>query len=371
MNILFITNNLPPIVDGVGDYTYNLACEFARHGHNVHIICRKCEQIRVDYSDLKVVPMVEKWNRVAGKQIVEYIRDNGIDVVSLQYVPHGFHPKGLPFGLISCLEEIKKTNVKIMTFCHEVSVEYQKGNLKQRLLEFLMKRVTRRILKISDYVSTSIVHYRDMIAHIDKRNKDIAIIPIVSNIPETDIQETERQKLRRTIANDDEIIIAFFGMRNTASCLAAIKNFQDKGHRIKILFIGKIPAAAKGNLPNDSFKTGVLDVKDIYKYFLVADIMMLPENNISGCSFKSGSLAAAMRVGLPIITAKGYLTDSILVNGRNIVFTDFVSIENIEKSISGLLADEKKRLEIGSAAKQLVGNRTWEYTYNEYMKVLS
>lgn len=370
MTILFITNNLPPIVDGVGDYTYNLASEFARHGHQVHIICRKCEQIRVDYGDLKVVPMVERWNRSTGRRIAEYIFNNNIDVVSLQYVPHGFHPKGLPFGLISCMEGIKKTNVRIMTFCHEVSVEYQKGNLKQRLSEFLMKRVSKRILGLSDYAGTSIVHYKDMIAQINKRSENIAVIPIASNIPETDIQETKKQELRQTIAKDDETIIAFFGMRNTTSSLAAIKNLQNQGHRIKILFIGKIPAAAKDSLPSDCFKTGVLDTKDIYKYFLVSDIMMLPENNISGCSFKSGSLAAAMRAGLPVITATGYLTDSSLVNGRNIVFTDFDSQESIEHAISDLLSDKRKRQEIGSAAKQLVGNRTWEYTYNEYMKIL-
>ena len=30
---------MPPIVDGVGDYTYNLAHEFALHGHEVIVIC--------------------------------------------------------------------------------------------------------------------------------------------------------------------------------------------------------------------------------------------------------------------------------------------------------------------------------------------
>lgn len=38
MKILFITNNFPPIVDGVGDYTYNIAKQFAEHNHKVYII---------------------------------------------------------------------------------------------------------------------------------------------------------------------------------------------------------------------------------------------------------------------------------------------------------------------------------------------
>ena len=41
MRILFITNQMPPLVDGVGDYTCNLARGFARHGHEAAVVCRE------------------------------------------------------------------------------------------------------------------------------------------------------------------------------------------------------------------------------------------------------------------------------------------------------------------------------------------
>lgn len=370
MNILFITNHLPPIVDGVGDYTYNLAREFAGHGHNVHVICRANKEICKDYRGITVVPVIKNWNKTAGKQIVAYIRQYHVDVVSLQYVPHGFHPKGLPFGLVAVLKEIKKTGVKVMTFCHEVSVEYQHGTIKQRLLEMLMKYVTKSILHLSDYVGTSIVYYHNMIQRLCASHRDIAIIPIVSNIPVMGHTQEELSKLRNTIAPKGEHIIAFFGMRDTATSIAAIKKLQDEGQRIKVLFIGKTPACMADKLPSGSYKTGILDTKDIYKYFLVTDIMVLPEDNISGCSFKSGSLAAAMRAGLPIITAKGCLTDTSLVDMKNIVFTDFSSYGNIVSALSLLLGNKEERQRIGMNAQRLVATRTWKYTYQEYMKIL-
>lgn len=370
MTILFITNHLPPIVDGVGDYTYNIAMEFARHGHKVHIICRANKEIRKNYQGITVAPVIADWNKTAGKQIAAYVRQHQVDVVSLQYVPHGFHPKGLPFGLVVALKEVKKTGVKVMTFCHEVSVEYWHGTIKQQLLEMMMKYVTKSILHLSDYVGTSIVYYHNMIQRLCGSHRDIAIIPIVSNIPVTEHTHEELAELRNAIAPEGEYIVAFFGMRNTVTSLAAIEKLQDEGQRVKSLFIGKIPAGMVDKLPTDSYRTGILDTKDIYKYFLVADILILPENNIWGCSFKSGSLVTAMRAGLPSITAKGCLTDTSLINGENVIFTDFSQKEKIISALRQLFESKEKRQRIGINAQQLVDTRTWKYTYQEYMKIL-
>lgn len=41
MHILFITTAFPPLVDGVGDYTYNLAQEFVNNGHQAIVVCKK------------------------------------------------------------------------------------------------------------------------------------------------------------------------------------------------------------------------------------------------------------------------------------------------------------------------------------------
>jgi len=370
MTILFVCNNLPPIVDGVGDYTLNLSKEFANHGHTVYVVCRKDERISTDYQDITIFPAVEKWNRDTGRLIAAYIRQHDVDVVSLQYVPHGFHPKGLPFGLVAVLKEIKKTDVKVMTFCHEVSVEYRHGTLKQRLLEMTMKHITKSVLRLSDYVGTSICHYRDMIHSLMEKNMDIAVIPIASNIPEAAYPKEELLKLRRTVATDEELIVAFFGMRNIKTSLGAIKHLQEEGKSIKTLFIGKIPASMAEKLPMNCYKTGILDTKDIYKYFLISDIMVLPENNISGCSFKSGSLAAAMQAGLPVITAKGGLTDSSLIDGENILFTDFSSSERIALSMSCLLCNKEVRERIGANAKKVQTDNTWNNTYNGYIELV-
>ena len=108
MKILFITNNLPPIVDGVGDYTYNIAKQFVEHEHEVYIICRNNPQINTQVQGMTILPIIDKWDRNCYKPIISIIQKKVIDVVSLQYVPHGFHPKGLPFSIIKLTKKIKK-----------------------------------------------------------------------------------------------------------------------------------------------------------------------------------------------------------------------------------------------------------------------
>lgn len=101
---------MPLNIDGVGDYTANLAREFARYGHFVTVVCRDCRYIKTNYEDIKVYPVVRTWNRAAVQSILEVIRVNTIEWVCLQYVPHGFHPKGLPFGPIIYSESDKEAS---------------------------------------------------------------------------------------------------------------------------------------------------------------------------------------------------------------------------------------------------------------------
>lgn len=49
----------------------NLACEFARHGHKVTVVCRKLKDIRIDYEDIDVKPIVETWNKKAIAPVCE------------------------------------------------------------------------------------------------------------------------------------------------------------------------------------------------------------------------------------------------------------------------------------------------------------
>lgn len=370
MKILFITNNFPPIVDGVGDYTYNIAKQFSEHGHEVFIICKKNLKINTEISRIEVLPIIDKWDLSCHKPIIRFIKDKKIDVVSLQYVPHGFHPKGLPFPIIKLTKEIKKSNTKLFTFFHEVSVEKEKGNIRRTLLSIVMQYISKRIIENSDYVATSIEYYRNMMLKLVPYKKNIPLIPIASNIPETTLSEKDLLDLKKRIAPNNEVIISFFGIRNIQNSVDAISSLKREGYKIKILLIGKTSKNLPKNLPYDTIKTGVLEIEEIDKFIKVSDIFILSEGK-SGCSFKSGSLAAGLRNKLPIITSKGKLTSSVLEDRKNILFTDFNNSYKIGNTILYILNNKDISLSIGREAYNTTIDFTWNETYNKYINLLN
>lgn len=62
-----------------------------------------------------------------------------------------------------------------------------------------------------------------------------------------------------------------------------------------------------------------------------------------GCSFKSGSLIAALRNRLPVITSRGKFTSALLKLDENICFADFNSAKSVKAAMLSLLKNEELR----------------------------
>lgn len=371
MKILFITNNLPPIVDGVGDYTYNIAKQFVKHNHKVYIICRNDSQIDTTSKNITILPIIEKWNINCCKSIVTLIKKETIDIVSLQYVPHGFHPKGLPFPIIKLTKEIKKCDTKLFTFFHEVGVEKEKGNIKKTILSILMQYISKKIIENSDYTATSIEYYKNMMLKLVPYKGDIPLIPIASNVPETKLSKEELFNLKKELAPKNETIISFFGIRNIQTSIDAISELKNEGYKLKVLLIGKTSNNLPQNLPHDSIKTGTLNIEEIDKYFKVSDIFILPAGVKSGCAFKSGSLSTAIVNLIPIISNKGIMTSSRLQNKTNIIFSTITDKNSIKKNILELITNKVLYNNIKSNMLNLRYEFSWDKTYEKYINILN
>lgn len=369
MTILFITNNLPPVVDGVGDYTYNIARQFAMYRHKVYIACRENAEVDTHVEGMTIVPCVKAWNWSCYKPIVRLIREKGIEVVSLQYVPHGFHPKGLPFPLIRLVKKIKECGVKTLLFCHELFVLPVPFSIRRSLLSFLMISIMDRIVRICDCVATSNDFYRTLLYKYTSFKGNIAVIPIASNIPIVDYDAEFLNSFRKTIARDNEIILSFFGNRNIQTSLNVINRLLQRDIPIVPLFIGKVPLHY-ANVPANAVRTGILNVHDLSKYIQISDILLMPEDNEFGCSFKSGTLASGLLAGVPVVTSRGKMTPDILKDKKNICFSDFANEQALETDIAVLINDKGMRLRISRNAKVIGIANSWFNAYTKYIIVL-
>lgn len=369
MKILFITNNLPPLVDGVGDYTYNIAKQFMRHNHEVYIICRNNPQINTNVLGITILPIINKWNCNCYKPIINVIKNNSIDVVSLQYVPHGYHPKGLPLGLIPMVRTIKKTGVKIMIFFHEVCIDYHGWNIKRTLCSWGIKYIAKELIKNSDFVATSIEHYVKRIQELHK-NINVPAIRIVSNIPNHTYNKEYLKHLKDKIAPNGEFIILFFGKRNVHYQVEAIQELISQGYKIIVLSLGNTYFLSQ-NYKIPIYRTGLLDINELSQFFQIADCFCLPENEESGATFKSGSLAAGLQYGLPIITNSGFMTENTLMNGINILFVKANDKDSFKKELIHLMKDKLFAKNISNNARNIGKTLTWDNTYKHYINLIT
>ncbi len=367
MNILFITNKLPPAIDGVGDYTFNLAREFALHGNEVSIICHITQSPPPLSAHIEIYPCIERWDSSSIPVIAQIINAKRCDIVSLQYVPHGFHPKGLPFGLIDIARSIKRQGVPLFTFAHEIYARAKVWQVRRYIASVLMQWISRQIIEQSQYIATSIPHYRDMIEGLLSSPRGVEVISIASNVPYKEIAVNALREIRSTIATKDQLIISFFGYRDINSSIKAIERLRLRGVKIKLLLIGKLHPNTLA--PIDTYTTGKLKIEELDKYLQLSDILILPEESSQGVSFKSGSLAAALQRGLPVITSSGLMTDRQLLDGENIIFTDFASIDSIAKSIERL-TNRALRNKVSRGAKIIASTISWRATYNRYIEMI-
>jgi glycosyltransferase involved in cell wall biosynthesis len=69
-----------------------------------------------------------------------------------------------------------------------------------------------------------------------------------------------------------------------------------------------------------------MSAESIYQHLSLGQIFFMPEDinakNEGGTSHKSGSLACAFSLGIPIVGIKGDMNNRLLGNGKNIVLVD-------------------------------------------------
>lgn len=193
MNILFITASLEPGKDGVGDYTLRLAEAVRDKGVRVFCIALadrhltpKTELdfrgpfVKSDVADIRRLSSDTPWKkRIAILQAI--IDDFRPDWVSLQYVPHGFDQRGLPFGFPRLLSLLRGDFQWHIMF-HELWIGEEPGySPLQKVIGWFQKRIVRKLASATrGRLHTSNPTYE---ARLKNTGCPADILPLFSNIP--------------------------------------------------------------------------------------------------------------------------------------------------------------------------------------------
>jgi hypothetical protein len=190
MRLAFFCSCLEPGRDGVGDYTRRLAAECIRQGHASVAVALNDGQVSqpvfesqsVEDISLLVLrlPAGFSWDaRIAeARKWVEAFRP---DWMSLQFVPFGYHPKGLCFGLAKKLSRIQPQAAWQIMF-HELWLGLgANSSFKHRLWGALQRSI---VCGLVHRLRPRIVHtqadpYQQA---LQRQNISASILPLFGNI---------------------------------------------------------------------------------------------------------------------------------------------------------------------------------------------
>lgn len=329
MTILFLCASLEPGRDGVGDYTRRLMDQINALGHTTlaiaihdrHItpFCNDPAALLQTSFSLKQEARFSCSQRWAARiqAIAGILEEFQPDWTSLQYVPHGFQNKGLPFLLPSRLARLRACGRWHLMF-HELWVLPKKrSSFKDSMISAAQRAIARRILST---LKPARIHTSNPVYQRRLRDAGIqsAVLPLLSNIPLQNPPRFSREGFLSSILPGldprSAWIFVFFGSLRRAGLntdlLAQIEAARVCASKKHCVFVSIGRAGEQGEALWEEMKTcenpffsfekvGEIPSGDVSSFLQVADfgIALTPAHLLG----KSGSASAMRSHGLPVV----------------------------------------------------------------------
>jgi glycosyltransferase involved in cell wall biosynthesis len=372
MKIVFISSNYPPTICGVGDHTYYLVQEMMRQGIDVHVIC-SASQTEAQSKGEVLYPVVKRWNTEGGRLVSKIIEDIQPDWVIVQMVAYAYNMKGLPWQMMSLYKNLRRLDVKTLTVFHEIRIKPE-GNIIKWTLSNLQTYLARRLSKMSTKVVTSIDLYADMLKDFSDK---LTVIPIGSNIIPVALNPEQSLQLRQKHAiNSDATIICTFGNRNVETYLPAFDRLVKDNPQLIWLLCGRTQTTAQVLKSRTYIRyVGEMPADDVYRHLALGDVFFMPdpvnENGEGGSSNKSGSLACACSLGIPIVATKGNLNNALLLEGEKMILTDINDTNALYESLKMCLESKAVSKKMATNALRFYHEElTWAVLAEKFLSVL-
>lgn len=349
MPILLIAPSLSPGTSGVGDYAARLADGLQQKGAACRLLSL-CESESPDTSyqdrlDERILRLRANSSWPARMKDLSSLRsDFEPQVVSLQFVTYGYHPKGLPFGLATRLRNVL-TDVRFEVMFHEIWCGGRGARLRDQVYGFLQRRIIRDLVRQLNPVVIH-THATPYLEALRQEGWNPRQLPLFSNIPVTEswcAQSFDQWFEARSgfQGATSRVIFCLFGSLypqwQPDSLLPVVRQYlTQRGRKGLILSIGH-----RGSAGNGAWEK-VVRQSDEQLHCL--DLGPLAEQEISQCLHasdygisttppdliqKSAAAAAMFEHGLPVLASRPPVygeamakmvgkTVPLLIQGRNL-----------------------------------------------------
>ena len=241
---------------------------------------------------------------------------------------------------------------------------------------------TNKFISVSKYMQDDL----KLFTNINDNNRFFVLKNMIDRVKfDKEISKEEEQKIKQkyNIMPDDKIII-FVGRlteeKGIKQLLLAIDTI--KNAKIKILIVGSyfFNTKVRNDFINEIDKiidrnrekiifTGYINYDDIYKYYKIADIAVLPSmwEEPAGLTIQEAEVC-----GLPIITTySGGIPEYVNNDNAIILNRDDSLIDNLKISIEMLLEDNDKRNKMKNSSLEIGNKISITDYYNDFIKIIN
>jgi glycosyltransferase involved in cell wall biosynthesis len=360
MKIDIINHALPPILDGIGDYTSKLAEELA-HQHEITVITDSQFE-PTPIPNVQIAGIFDRNKPRSCRRIIEYVEESRPDWVLLQYCCFGYGKWGMNLVLPEVLHEIKRKckTTQIAVMVHESFVQIE--NVKLAVMTTWQRWQLWRIGQAADIMLYSTVAFRsDLINWFPKqRNR---VLPVGSNIPFVTISRDEARS-QLNIAKST-IVLGLFGNARQPEVVELMvrsaETVAKSGTDTLLLYIGKDAASVKSHIGDlKLLDLGPLGAEAVSRALTAVDIYLCAYND--GVSTRRGSFMAGLQHGCAIVGNLGRHTDDNLkeADGRAFLLAEVGDPSQYIDHVVQLARNTEARHLLSSNARTMYeSNYTW------------
>jgi hypothetical protein len=186
MLVTSLVTRLPPLIDGVGDYAFNLALKLRKDFDiETHfVVCDPTWQGKTQIEEFTISQIKD----CSAKSLLAVLQNENLssNTILLHYVNYGYAKRGCPVWLVDGLQSwrTQNNNRSLVTMFHE-TYAFGPPWTSSFWLSPLQKNLAIRLVKMSDFCLTSRENYAKVLSQLSLgKHQQIPTLPVFSNIGE-------------------------------------------------------------------------------------------------------------------------------------------------------------------------------------------
>jgi glycosyltransferase involved in cell wall biosynthesis len=352
MRLALLCGQYPPVIDGIGDYSWCLSHALASRGHNVTVLTSHGPRLKPT-KGIAIVPCFDP-NRPATIKALPAVlkKEPAFDWLIVQYNPFSFGPRGLNPWLIPALVSAARLTQLAVMF-HETCVPYWPWKFTAMLLWQYPQLFAQCLIAKRVFVSTE-----RWSSELRRCNPKVIChhLPVGSNLPFCAL--TKEEARAQLSLPRDSILLGVFGSAHESKMPdwvgSAARAVYERFPQTSVLYIGQDGQRVRDACTGVPYlDMGPLPAVEAGAAIRAIDLLLAPFSD--GISTRRTSAMSALQHGVPLCSTISKWSDNIFREWRSpgLGLCNPANVDDFVLSVLAVAEEVLKNADLGHDLKDL------------------